>query len=202
MSDWNTFETCFFFCIRFQSYHSVQSYNRVCHEWHWQLRPGIQPLWPAPSASYRPRGHARRASSNWCCLWQGPWGTSTSITCILMYLLYPQYTAPHLNVIHQQREYVQKFVIQLIFIWFIKKIGDNTEIDKHIKTQRILYCKVFISTQALGWELYAVYHICSTIQSNATKIERLIYPLPTEESWQGSWMGWFQQWPREEHGKS
>lgn len=93
MFDWNTFETCFFFCIRFQSYHSVQSYNRVCHEWHWQLRPGIQPLWPAPSASYRPRGHARRASSNWCCLWQGPWGTSTSITCILMYLLYPQYTA-------------------------------------------------------------------------------------------------------------
>lgn len=77
----------FFFCDGFQSY------NRVCHEWHWQLRPGIQPLWPAPSASYRPRGHARRASSNWCCLWQGPWGTSTSITCILMYLLYPQYTA-------------------------------------------------------------------------------------------------------------
>lgn len=108
----------------------------------------------------------------------------------------------HLNVIHQQREYVQKFVIQLIFICFIKKIGDNTEIDKHIKTQGILYCKVFISTQALGWELHAVYHICSTIQSNATKIERLIYPLPTEESWQGSWMGWFQQWPREEHGKS
>lgn len=108
----------------------------------------------------------------------------------------------HLNVIHQQREYVQKFVIQLIFIWFIKKIGDNTEIDKHIKTQGILYCKVFISTQALGWELHAMYHICSTIQSNATKIEKLIYPLPTEESWQGSWMGWFQQWPREEHGKS
>lgn len=42
----------------------------------------------------------------------------------------------HLNVIHQQREYVQKFVIQLIFIWFIKKIGDNTEIDKLIKTQK------------------------------------------------------------------